>query len=123
MHFSAAPEMNPQAAYAANLAKASANSCNWPAALEAAVRCLAMDEGHAEALFRRAQALEMLGRLEEAAGAYRAGLARLPGSKRLEEGLRGAEAQLVRQSACAMGHTTEVKFPIQGGQVSGSMWQ
>lgn len=87
-------------AYATNLAAAHVMLKDWPAALAAADRGLRMDASNPKAHYRRAQALEGLGRLEEAVAAYEAGLTALPSSEQLAKGLRAATERLeARRSA------------------------
>jgi tetratricopeptide (TPR) repeat protein len=101
MYYSGALDLvDDVAAYATNLAAAHVMLKDWPAALAAADRSLRVEAGNPKAHYRRAQALEGLGRLEEAVAAYEAGLAALPGSEALAKGLRAATERLeARQSA------------------------
>ena len=81
-------------AYATNLAAAYVMLKDWQSALSAADRSLRMDEENPKAHYRRAQALEGLGRLEEAVAAFETGLAALPSSEALAKGLRAAKERL-----------------------------
>jgi hypothetical protein len=95
MYYSGALDlMDNVPAYATNLAASHIMLKNWPLALAAADRSLKMDDINPKAHYRRAQALEGLGRLEEAVEAYQSGLNALPNSEALSKGLRSATERL-----------------------------
>ena len=99
-------------AYATNLAAAHIMLKNWPSALAAADSSLKLDESNPKAHYRRAQALEGLGRLEESVEAYQTGLNALPTSEALAKGLQAATERLkARRSATDKRHVAEeMKF-------------
>ena len=81
----------PSAVYYTNRAAAHLRKGDAADALRDAEEALKVDARHVKALFRRAQALEALGRYDDAVAAYREGLGVMPESEQLQQGLDAAE--------------------------------
>lgn len=95
MHYSAAIDLvDDDSTFYTNLAAAHYALKDYANALKMAVRGVKLDGGNAKAHYRKAQALEGLGQLEDAKDAYEAGLGILPDSEQLRGGLASVSERL-----------------------------
>mmetsp|Transcript_32564 Transcript_32564/g.82087 ORF Transcript_32564/g.82087 Transcript_32564/m.82087 type:complete len:605 (-) Transcript_32564:24-1838(-) len=98
MHYSAAIDLIPtDPAFYTNLAAAHYALKDYPNTLKMAEQALKADNKSAKGHYRRAQALEGLGRHADARAAYEEGVAILPASEQLRSGLAAVTARLEAQ--------------------------